>query len=118
MVLNQRIGHPWEARTPLTGRLWHGRAEGHVVFTQDLDFGILLSLTQDAGPSVIQIRTLDTFPEANGQRLVQALQMYEAYLLKGALVTVDERRNGSDSFLYIGIAHSSRDKMKYLGSTG
>jgi predicted nuclease of predicted toxin-antitoxin system len=25
------------------------RAQGHVVFTHDLDFGILLSLTQDAG---------------------------------------------------------------------
>jgi predicted nuclease of predicted toxin-antitoxin system len=68
------------------------KARDHVVFTHDLDFGILLALTQDAGPSVIQIRTLDTFPEAIGLRLVQAMRTYEAYLREGSLLTIDEER--------------------------
>ena len=33
------------------------RENGYVVFTHDLDFGTLLALTRDAGPSVIQVRT-------------------------------------------------------------
>jgi predicted nuclease of predicted toxin-antitoxin system len=61
-------------------------------YWSDLDFGILLSLTQDTGPSVVQIRTLDTFPEAIGQRLVQTIRTYEPYLNEGALVTIDEQR--------------------------
>ena len=35
------------------------RANGHIVFTHDLDFGILLAHSKDGGPSVIQVRTQD-----------------------------------------------------------
>jgi predicted nuclease of predicted toxin-antitoxin system len=48
------VGSPHATDKELMG--W-ARAHGHVVFTHDLDFGILLSLTQDTGPSVVQIRT-------------------------------------------------------------
>lgn len=36
--------------------LW-ARNRNCVVFTHDLDFEVLLSMTQEAGPSVIQVRT-------------------------------------------------------------
>lgn len=35
---------------------------GHIVFTHDLDFGILLATTQAKAPSVIQVRTQDILP--------------------------------------------------------
>jgi predicted nuclease of predicted toxin-antitoxin system len=68
------------------------RAHRYVVFTHDLDFGILLSLTQEKGPSVIQVRTLDTFPDALGPRLIQVLRSYATYLDEGSLVTIDEKQ--------------------------
>ena len=44
------------------------RERNCVVLTHDLDFGVLLSMTQQAGPSVIQVRTQDVTPEAIGSR--------------------------------------------------
>jgi predicted nuclease of predicted toxin-antitoxin system len=38
------------------------RDHGHVVFTHDLDFGILLAHSKDGRPSVIQVRTQDVSP--------------------------------------------------------
>jgi predicted nuclease of predicted toxin-antitoxin system len=66
------------------------RANGCIVFTHDLDFGILLALTQAESPSVIQVRTQDVFPEVLGNRLVKVLQEHQSVLEKGALLTVDE----------------------------
>ena len=42
------------------------RENGFIVFTHDLDFGVLLALTQAENPSVIQVRTQDVFPECWG----------------------------------------------------
>jgi predicted nuclease of predicted toxin-antitoxin system len=42
-------------------------AHEHVVFTHDLDFGALLAMTHATGPSVIQVRTQDVFPEATSR---------------------------------------------------
>jgi predicted nuclease of predicted toxin-antitoxin system len=68
------------------------RENGYVVFTHDLDFGILLALTQAESPSVIQVRTQDVFPKVLGKRLVKVLQEHQATLEKGALLTVDEAK--------------------------
>jgi predicted nuclease of predicted toxin-antitoxin system len=38
------------------------KQNGRVVFTNDLDFGTALALTQAEGPSVIQVRTQDVTP--------------------------------------------------------
>ena len=38
-------------------------AHQYVVFTHDLDFGTMLALSHEAGPSVLQIRTQDTLPD-------------------------------------------------------
>jgi predicted nuclease of predicted toxin-antitoxin system len=65
----------------------------YVVFTHDLDFGILLAVTQAKGPSVIQIRTQDVFPQTLGERMVQILKQHEKILEKGALITVDESKS-------------------------
>jgi predicted nuclease of predicted toxin-antitoxin system len=40
------------------------RAQKHVVFTHDLDFGTLLALTRTGSPSVIQVRTQEVTPTA------------------------------------------------------
>ena len=61
-----------------------------VVFTHDLDFGMLLALTQAEGPSVIQVRTQDVTPGAMGVFFVQVLRKFEKILDEGALVVVDE----------------------------
>jgi predicted nuclease of predicted toxin-antitoxin system len=68
------------------------RENGYVVFTHDLDFGVLLALTQAESPSVIQVRTQDVFPEVLGNRLVKVLQEHQSALEKGALLTVDEAK--------------------------
>ncbi len=69
------------------------RTNGYIVFTHDLDFGILLASTRVGGPSVIQVRTQDIMPQSLGSRLVQILRQYESALEKGALVTVDETKS-------------------------
>ncbi len=39
------------------------RSNGYVVFTHDLDFGMMLALTQVAGPSVLQVRGQKVLPD-------------------------------------------------------
>jgi len=68
------------------------RTNNYVVFTHDLDFGMLLANTRAKGPSVIQVRTQDILPEALGRRMLQIMRRYESELDKGALVTVDETK--------------------------
>ena len=68
------------------------RAQKHVVFTHDLDFGTLLALTRAGSPSVIQVRTQDVTPAAIGALVVNALRQFEGTLEKGALIVLDEAR--------------------------
>ena len=69
------------------------RAQKHVVFTHDLDFGTLLALTHAGSPSVIQVRTQDVTPAAIGALVVNALRQFEDTLEKGALIVLDEARS-------------------------
>jgi len=64
------------------------RERDHVVITHDLDFGVLLSETREAGPSVLQVRTQDITPEAIGSLVVAAVRDHEATLKDGAIVTI------------------------------
>jgi predicted nuclease of predicted toxin-antitoxin system len=66
------------------------RANGHVVFTHDLDFGVLLALTRASGPSVVQVRTQDVLPSAIAGVVTTALQQHEAAITSGAIVSIDE----------------------------
>jgi len=91
--------HNWEAlhwysvgdprATDCTIMDW-ARANGYVVFTNDLDFGTLLATTQAIGPSVIQVRTQDVLLSYLESKIVSILRQYETMLEKGALITVDE----------------------------
>jgi predicted nuclease of predicted toxin-antitoxin system len=63
-----------------------------VVFTHDLDFGILLALAQRTAPSVIQARAQDVSPEHLGGMVLRVLSDYRLMLEKGALITIDEAR--------------------------
>jgi len=68
------------------------RTNGYVVFTHDLDFGTLLALTQDLGPSVVQLRAQDVMPGSRRNPVVRVLHQFEAALEAGALVVIDEAR--------------------------
>ena len=69
------------------------RANDHVVFTHDLDFGTMLALTRAESPSVIQIRTQDVTP-AHLEKTVVDVVKRNASLLEGkALIVIDEGRS-------------------------
>ena len=59
---------------------------GHVILTNDLDFGTALALTRAQGPSVIQMRTTNVLPERAGPLLLDVIKQYESDLVAGALV--------------------------------
>lgn len=67
------------------------RESQSVVFTHDLDFGMLLALTNARGPSVIQVRAQNVVPEHLEALVVAAIRQHEAFLEAGALIVVDER---------------------------
>jgi predicted nuclease of predicted toxin-antitoxin system len=69
------------------------RANGHVVFTHDLDFGTTLALTHEGGPSVIQVRGQNGLPEHMGPLVIAPLCQHDAALAAGALVVVEEKKS-------------------------
>lgn len=69
------------------------KTNGYLVFTHDLDFGILLAATQAESPSVIQVRTQDTLPANLENIVIEALQSFATELEAGALVTIDIARS-------------------------
>lgn len=62
------------------------------VFTNDLDFGTLLALTNATGPSCVQLRTQQVDPAVVGDHVVHALRSVWPLLELGALVTIDLHR--------------------------
>jgi predicted nuclease of predicted toxin-antitoxin system len=69
------------------------RANDHIVFTHDLDFGALLALTQAESPSVIQVRTQDVTPAHLSGMMLAALRNHESQLDAGALIILDEGKS-------------------------
>ena len=69
------------------------RANDHIVFTHDLDFGAIIALTQAESPSVIQVRTQDVTPAHLAPTLIDVLGRYESELSAGALIVLDEGRS-------------------------
>ena len=63
------------------------------VFTHDLDFGTLLRLTAARKPSVVQIRAEDVRPATMGKYVCAAILQTQADLQRGALLTIDPRKN-------------------------
>lgn len=70
----------------------YAQQHGHVVLTEDLDFGILLARNRLKGPSVIQLRTGMNLPRQMGERLVEALGRGRTHLEAGALLSVGASR--------------------------
>ncbi len=68
------------------------RQNGCVVFTHDLDFGTALALTHAAGPSVIQLRGQEVFPDQVGSTLISALTQHRDALAAGALMVIDVKK--------------------------
>src|SRR5437016_14624644 len=64
-------------------------ANGYVVFTHDLDFGTMLALTHDGGPSVLQVRAKDVLPQHLEAVVIAALRQHDTDLTSGAIVVVD-----------------------------
>jgi predicted nuclease of predicted toxin-antitoxin system len=69
------------------------RANDHILFTHDLDFGSLLALTQAESPTVIQVRTQDVTPTHLAPALIEVLKKYKLELETGALIVLDEGRS-------------------------
>jgi predicted nuclease of predicted toxin-antitoxin system len=68
-------------------------ASGWIVFTHDLDFGMLMAALRTKSPSVVQVRCQDVLPSAIGDIVLRAIRTAEAHLEAGALVTVDSFRH-------------------------
>ena len=69
------------------------RRNGYIVFTHDLDYGTLLFVTEAVAPSVIQLRCEDIRPKSVGKIVLKALKKAQKEMEKGALVTIDVRKN-------------------------
>jgi predicted nuclease of predicted toxin-antitoxin system len=67
----------------------YARNHDSIVFTHDMDFGMLLALTNAAAPSVLQIRTPDVMPDAISPLILHALTAYANELEQGALLVID-----------------------------
>jgi len=80
------VGDP---RAPDVEMMAWARAHGHVVLTNDLDFGTTLALTHANGPSVLQVRRRNALPEAMGSIVLTALRQFEDALASGALIVID-----------------------------
>lgn len=68
-------------------------AHGYVVFTHDLDFGTVLALTHNKGPSVLQVRAQNVLPDHLGALVIAAIRQHASDLESGALVVVDEAKH-------------------------
>jgi predicted nuclease of predicted toxin-antitoxin system len=77
-----------DMKAPDSEILRWARERNCVVLTHDLDFGVLLSMTKKAGPSVIQVRTQDVTPETIGSLVLTALKKHREALDRGALLSI------------------------------
>jgi predicted nuclease of predicted toxin-antitoxin system len=64
------------------------RERGYVILTADLDFGHLLSLTGEAGPSVILLRLPSTEPPEALSSVLEVLKRFSEDLESGALAVI------------------------------
>lgn len=66
------------------------RVEGKVVLTQDLDFSMLVALSNYGLPSLITLRLSSARPDVVAQRLLDVLPTVEAELTEGAAITISD----------------------------
>jgi predicted nuclease of predicted toxin-antitoxin system len=70
----------------------YARQNNYSVFTNDLDFSAILVSTRASGPSVIQIRTDDTRPEAHFDRVADSLIKFSVAIEQGTIITIDPNK--------------------------
>lgn len=80
-------------RAPDADIMQWARENGCVVFTHDLDFGILLAHTRSDGPSVMQVRAQNVKPEHLFPLVLGALNAHGHLLEAGALLTISEAKS-------------------------
>jgi predicted nuclease of predicted toxin-antitoxin system len=80
------------ATTPDPAIMAYAAANGFVILTNDLDFGIALATADKEKPSVAQIRGEDLRPVSIGNHVVLALRQMQEELEAGALLTIDPKR--------------------------
>jgi predicted nuclease of predicted toxin-antitoxin system len=68
--------------------MMYAQQRRHVVFTEDLDFGILLARNRLAEPSVVRLRTGMNLPRQIGPRVLSALELARPHLETGALLSI------------------------------
>lgn len=71
----------------------YARLNKYIVFTNDLDFGSILAAKNANAPSVFQIRSQSLLPSIIGNKVVECLNQYSAYLNEGSLVTLHEQKS-------------------------
>jgi predicted nuclease of predicted toxin-antitoxin system len=60
-----------------------------IILTSDLDFGTILAFTNEAKPSVFQVRTDYSMPYEIGEKVLNCLKKFEPELEEGCLITLD-----------------------------
>jgi predicted nuclease of predicted toxin-antitoxin system len=85
----KEVGNPQAPDTELFD--W-ARRNGAVVITRDIGFGNILAITNFDTPSVMLIRSRDSFSVLVFPMVIQALKQTEEQLRQGALVVVTENR--------------------------
>jgi len=66
------------------------RIEGKVVLTQDLDFSMLVALSNYGQPSLITLRLSSAKPDVVAQRLLDVLPTIEIDLTEGSAVSIND----------------------------
>ena len=70
----------------------YAEENGYVVFTNDLDFGVILAETQAERPSVVQVRVGILRPNVIGKQVAETLRQLGDELERGALVSIDPKK--------------------------
>jgi predicted nuclease of predicted toxin-antitoxin system len=60
-----------------------------IILTADLDFGTILAFTNEAKPSVFQVRLEYPMPHEIGINVLNCLSQFENELKEGCLITLD-----------------------------
>lgn len=79
-----------EANANDTEILELARVQGRIVVTQDLDFSMLVALSNYEQPSLITLRLSSAKPNIVTQRLLEILPQLELELREGSAITVDD----------------------------
>ncbi len=83
------IGNPCASDIDI---LSYARDHDSIVFTHDLDFGMLLAVNMHDKPSVLQLRGHDIMPQTIGLTIVQALRQCSEILSQSALIMIDAHK--------------------------